>query len=86
MPRWLLRDGEVIPDEWRTPNEAAPGDDLLLTFAEWSAEREQWLARPGLTVFPLLAGSEEKLEDLKVAPFERTTDVTAASTPKSVAK
>ena len=49
MPRWLLRDGEVIPDEWRTPNEAAPGDDLLLTFAEWSAEREQWLARPGLT-------------------------------------
>ena len=49
MPRWLLRDGEVIPDEWRTPSEAAPGDDLLLTFAEWSAEREQWLARPGLT-------------------------------------
>ena len=49
MPRWLLRDGEVVPDEWRTASEAAPGDDLLLTFAEWSAEREQWLARPGLT-------------------------------------
>jgi uncharacterized protein (DUF934 family) len=48
MPRWLLRDGEVVADEWRTPSEAAPGDDLLLTFAEWSAEREQWLARPGL--------------------------------------
>jgi len=49
MPRWLLRDGEVVTDEWRTPSEAAPGDDLLLTFAEWSAERERWLARPGLT-------------------------------------
>ena len=47
MPRWLLRDGEVVPDEWRTASEAAPGDDLLLTFVEWSAEREQWLARPG---------------------------------------
>jgi uncharacterized protein (DUF934 family) len=46
MPRRLLRDGEVVPDEWRTPTEAAPGDDLLLTFAEWSAERERWLARP----------------------------------------
>ena len=47
MPRWLLRDGEAVPDEWRTASEAAPGDDLLLTFVEWSAEREQWLARPG---------------------------------------
>jgi uncharacterized protein (DUF934 family) len=49
MPRWLLRDGEVVPDEWRTPSEAAPGDDLLLTFAEWCAERERWLTRPELT-------------------------------------
>jgi uncharacterized protein (DUF934 family) len=49
MPRWLLRDGEVVPDEWRTPSEAAPGDDLLLTFVEWSAERERWLAHPGPT-------------------------------------
>jgi uncharacterized protein (DUF934 family) len=48
MPRWLLRDGEVVLDGWRTPSEAAPGDDLLLTFAEWSAERERWLARPDL--------------------------------------
>jgi uncharacterized protein (DUF934 family) len=49
MPRRLLRDGEVVVDEWRTSSEAAPGDDLMLTFAEWSAERERWLARPGLT-------------------------------------
>ena len=47
MPRRLLRDGEVVADEWRTSSEAAPGDDLLLTFAEWSAERERWLVRPG---------------------------------------
>jgi uncharacterized protein (DUF934 family) len=46
MPRWLLRDGELVLDEWRSPSEAGPGDDLLLSFAEWSAERERWLARP----------------------------------------
>jgi len=48
MPRWLLRDGEVVADEWRCLSEAAPGDDLLLTFVEWSAERERWLERPEL--------------------------------------
>jgi uncharacterized protein (DUF934 family) len=37
----------VVVDEWRTSSEAAPGDDLMLTFAEWSAERERWVARPG---------------------------------------
>jgi len=47
MPRRLLRDGEVIVDEWRTSSEAAPGDDLILTFAEWSAERERWQPHPG---------------------------------------
>jgi len=48
MPRRLLRDGEVVVDEWRTSSEAGAGDDLMLTLAEWSAEREQWLAPPGL--------------------------------------
>ncbi len=47
MQRRLLRDGEVAVDEWRTSSEAGPGDDLMLTFAEWSAERERWLTRPG---------------------------------------
>jgi uncharacterized protein (DUF934 family) len=47
MPRWLLRDGEVVLDEWRTSSEAAPGDDLLLTFVEWSTERDRWSARLG---------------------------------------
>jgi uncharacterized protein (DUF934 family) len=48
MPRRLLRDGEAVLDEWRTSSEAAPGDDLMLTFAEWSAQRAHWLARAGL--------------------------------------
>jgi uncharacterized protein (DUF934 family) len=47
MPRRLLRDGEFVFDEWRTASEAAPGDDLLLSFVEWSAQREQRLAPPG---------------------------------------
>jgi uncharacterized protein (DUF934 family) len=48
MPRRLLRDGEFVFDEWRTASEAEPGDDLLLTLLEWSTQREQWLARPGV--------------------------------------
>ena len=66
MPRWLLRDGEVVPDEWRTASEAAPGDDLLLTFVEWSAEREQWLARPGLARPELTHPESSRAERLGV--------------------
>lgn len=52
MPRWLLREGRVVADEWRTLDEAGAvepdeGAALILTFAQWRAERERWLARGG---------------------------------------
>ncbi len=49
MPRRLLRDGRIVADEWRTSSDGAVRDDeaLIVTFAEWQADRERWLARSG---------------------------------------
>ena len=50
MPRRLLRDGAIVVDEWRTTADGAVADDgpLMLALSEFRAERERWLARPGL--------------------------------------
>jgi uncharacterized protein (DUF934 family) len=54
MPRRLLRDGGIVADDWRTPGDddaatgdVPDGDPLILTFAEWWADRKRWLARSG---------------------------------------
>jgi uncharacterized protein (DUF934 family) len=49
MPRRLLRDGEVVVDDWRTLDEAPAADDaaLILTFDQWLSERDRWLVRGG---------------------------------------
>jgi uncharacterized protein (DUF934 family) len=49
MPRRLLRDGRIVADDWRASSDGAVRDDeaLIVTFAEWQAERGRWLARPG---------------------------------------
>jgi len=49
MPRRLLRDGRIVADDWRTWSDGAVRDDeaLIVTFAEWQAGRERWLAHPG---------------------------------------
>ena len=49
MPRRLLRDGVIVEDEWRTCGDGEVRDDapLILTFAEWQAERDRWLSRSG---------------------------------------
>jgi uncharacterized protein (DUF934 family) len=49
MPRRLLRDGNIVDDDWSYLAEA-PGDSaasLILTLAEWQADRDGWLARGG---------------------------------------
>jgi uncharacterized protein (DUF934 family) len=64
MPRRLLRDGEIVVDEWRLPAEGALGGDapLMLPLAEWRAGRERWLARPGpLGVILAPADDEQEL-------------------------
>jgi uncharacterized protein (DUF934 family) len=49
MPRRLLRDGALVADDWHVPSDAELRDDeaLIVTFAEWQADRERWLARSG---------------------------------------
>jgi uncharacterized protein (DUF934 family) len=49
MPRRLLRDRQIVADEWRYASEAA-GDalaPLIVTVDAWRAERNQWIARGG---------------------------------------
>ena len=42
MPRRLLRDGQIVVDEWRHPGEDAGSHDapVILPFDRWLAERE----------------------------------------------
>lgn len=44
MPRRLLRDGEVVADDWLYANEAEGAGDagLILTLDEWLSDRERW--------------------------------------------
>ena len=47
MPRRLLRNGRIVEDDWSYLAEAEgnPTAPLILTFAQWQSERDQWLAR-----------------------------------------
>ena len=47
MPRRLLRDREIVVDEWRYVAEAAdePAAPLILTLAQWRLQPDTWLAR-----------------------------------------
>ena len=47
MPRCLLRDRQIVVDEWRYVAEAAAADPLIVTFDQWRAEPDTWLARAG---------------------------------------
>jgi uncharacterized protein (DUF934 family) len=64
MPRRLLRDGAIVVDEWHTAGDGVIADDgaLMLALAEFRAERERWLARPGpLGVILAPADDEQEL-------------------------
>jgi uncharacterized protein (DUF934 family) len=69
MPRRLLRDRQIVVDDWRYAAEAselAPaGDDagaVILNFDQWRAERDHWIVRGGrLGVVLLPAHSVESL-------------------------
>jgi uncharacterized protein (DUF934 family) len=50
MPRLLLRDRQIVVDEWRYVTEAA-GDaraPLIVTFDQWQNEPDTWIARGSL--------------------------------------
>ena len=69
MPRRLLRDREIVVDEWRYVAEAAdePAAPLIITLAQWQSEPDAWLARGnrlGVVLSP--ANQVEQIaEDLK---------------------
>ena len=47
MPRLLLRDRQVVEDEWLYLSEASgrPAAPLIITLEQWSNEPQTWLAR-----------------------------------------
>jgi len=58
MPRRLLRNGQIVDDEWSYLAEASgnAAAALILTFAEWQNEREKWLSvdrRLGVVLQPV---------------------------------
>jgi uncharacterized protein (DUF934 family) len=57
MPRRLLRNAEIVVDEWRYLAEAArdASAPLIVTLAQWQLEPDTWLARGtplGLVLLP----------------------------------
>ena len=69
MPRRLLRDGQIVEDEWRYPAEAAdaPAAPLLIPFDQWQPQRAAWLARGSLLGVVLQPADEPErlLPDLR---------------------
>jgi uncharacterized protein (DUF934 family) len=66
MPRPLLRDRQLVEDEWRYAEElgegmAAPAG-VILSFDQWHGERDAWLTRGGRLGVVLLP--EHKVEQL----------------------
>jgi uncharacterized protein (DUF934 family) len=49
MPRRLLRDRQIVVDEWRYVAEAAADASapLIVTFDQWQMEPDTWIARGG---------------------------------------
>jgi len=49
MQRRLLRDGQIVIDDWRYVAEAAadPSAPLIVTWDQWRLEPDTWLGRGG---------------------------------------
>jgi uncharacterized protein (DUF934 family) len=65
MPRHLLRDRQIVVDEWLYAAEAAQHAEpaaIILSFDEWQAERERWIARGGRLGLVLLPA--HKVDDV----------------------
>jgi uncharacterized protein (DUF934 family) len=64
MPRRLLRNGQIVEDEWLYAAEAeaqAAGDSalpLILSFNQWQAERERFMAHDGRRLGVILSPAE----------------------------
>jgi uncharacterized protein (DUF934 family) len=88
MPRQLLRNGQVVTDDWQylLELEAAGVDPatvpaLIVAFARWMSERDRWAAHPGRLGVVLQPadkveqlGDDLKRFDLIAAEFPGPTD------------
>jgi uncharacterized protein (DUF934 family) len=79
MPRRLLRNGDIVPDEWRTPADGEVGEDLplIVTFSQWQAERERLWSRPGRLGIVLAPADEVE----RLAPDLARLDLAGADFP-----
>lgn len=64
MPRRLLRDRQIVIDEWLYVAEAAAGAGapLIVTFDQWKMEPDTWIARGG--PLGVVLSPAHKVEDL----------------------
>jgi uncharacterized protein (DUF934 family) len=64
MPRRLLRNAQVVVDEWRYVSEAAADttSPLIVTLAQWQSEPDTWLARA--TPLGLLLSPANRVEQI----------------------
>lgn len=64
MPRQLLRDGEVVVDDFTylTETDATATADVIVTLDQWLADREKWRTTPGRVGVVLLPA--HKVEQL----------------------
>jgi uncharacterized protein (DUF934 family) len=64
MPRRLLRDRQIVVDEWRYLAEAAAdaGAPLIVTFDQWKMEPDTWIARS--SPLGVVLSPAHKVEDL----------------------
>jgi len=79
MPRRLLRDRQIVEDEWRYTSEAA-GDalaPLIVTVEQWRNDRDAWIARGSR--LGLLLAPGHKIETL--APDLRFFSLVAVEFP-----
>jgi len=76
MPRRLLRDRQIVIDEWRYVAEAAAdaGAPLIVTFDQWQLEPDTWIARG--SPLGVVLSAAHKIEQL--APDLARFDLIAA--------
>jgi len=79
MPRRLLRDGEVVADEWQylVEAEVAGSEPLILGADQWLTDRERWLAHDGR--LGVILAPEHALE--RLAPDLGRFDLVGAKFP-----
>ncbi len=63
MPRRLLRDGQVVADDWSYLAEVRDDQpaSLILSYAEWQSQPEVWAARDGRLGVVLLPSHKVEL-------------------------